>query len=304
MKSLTSNKPYKVYSIYLFITGGAGAGKSHLIKAMHKTACKTFKHGCETMENPSVLLLAPTGVAAIHIGGNTIHSGLGISREIFGDYLTPLPDERKTVMRAKLSNLKLVIIDEISMVSNILFKHIHERLKEIFCTSETVWFGGVSVVVVGDLYQLPPVRSWPIFLPFKDVLFNLSHPWEQFRMVELTEIMHQRDDRSFTDILNRVRIGNLDENDIEQLLKRRIEKSDENYPCDVLHIWAENKPAAEYNQQMLMSLDSPLVTLVAQDEYPPKASEQDIQKVLCKCWNETGGLDHIINIIKNMLKSC
>ena len=90
MKSLTSNKPYKVDSIYLFITGGAGAGKSHLIKAMYQTACKTFKHGCETMENPSVLLLAPTGVAAIHIGGNTIHSGLGISREIFGDYLTPL----------------------------------------------------------------------------------------------------------------------------------------------------------------------------------------------------------------------
>ena len=132
MKSLTSNKPYKVDSIYLFITGGAGAGKSHLIKAMHQTACNTFKHGCETMENPSVLLLAPTGVAAIHIGGgggggNTINSGLGISSEISGDYLTPLSNERKTVMKAKLSNLKLVIIDEISMVSNILLKHIYTR---------------------------------------------------------------------------------------------------------------------------------------------------------------------------------
>ena len=115
-------------------------------------------------------------------------------------------------------------------------------------------------------------------------------------MVELTEIMRQQDDRSFTDILNRVRIGNLTENDKEQLLKRRTEKSDENYPCDVLHIWAEKKPVAEYNQQMLMSLDSPLVTLVAQDKYPPKASEQDIQKTLCKCRNETEGLDYIINI--------
>ena len=72
-------------------------------------------------------------------------------------------------------------------------------------------------MVVGDFYQLPPVKEKPAFSPFKNELFNLSHPWEQFRMVELMKIMHQQGDHSFTEILNRIRPGQLTKDDKEKI---------------------------------------------------------------------------------------
>ena len=81
VKNRNSLKPVHVQPIYLFITGGAGAGKSHLIKAIYHTAEKTFKHGFMNPEKPTVLLMAPTGVAAININGTTIHAALAIPKE-------------------------------------------------------------------------------------------------------------------------------------------------------------------------------------------------------------------------------
>ena len=97
-----------------------------------------------------------------------------------------------------------------------MLKHIHERLKEIYSTPDTFWFGGISIVVVGDFYQLLPVKAKSVFSPFKNELFNSSHPWEQFRMVELIKIMCQQGDHSFTEILSRIRLGQLTEDDKEK----------------------------------------------------------------------------------------
>ena len=69
MKSLNSEKSYETVPIHVFITGGVGAGKNRIIKTIYQTATKTFRHGPEDPDKPSVLLLAPTGVAAINIGG-------------------------------------------------------------------------------------------------------------------------------------------------------------------------------------------------------------------------------------------
>ena len=80
------------------------------------------------------------------------------------------------------------------------------------------------MVVVGDFYQLPPVKAKPIFAPYKNDLFNISHPWEQFRMIELIKIMRQQGDHSFTEILNRIRLGRLTKEDKEKLSSRIIEK--------------------------------------------------------------------------------
>ena len=92
VRSLNSEKPYETAPIQVFITGGTGAGKSHIIKTIYQTATKTFRHGPEDSDKPSVLLLAPTGVAAINIGENTINSGLAISKNIFGEHVGPLSD--------------------------------------------------------------------------------------------------------------------------------------------------------------------------------------------------------------------
>ena len=294
MKSLNSEKPTSVDPLHLFITGGAGAGKSHLIKTIYHTATKTFKYGPEDPNKPTVLSLASAGVAAINIDGNTINSGLAISKNVFGDHLGPLSDEGKTSLRIKLSRLKLTIIDEVSMVSNMLLKYIHDRLKEILCTPDNVWLGEMSIIVVGDFYELPPVRARAIFSLFENALFNLSHPWHQFKMIELIEIMRQKDNITFTEMLNRIRVGKFTDDDKEKLCNRVIDKNDLNYPHNALHIWAENKPVDEYNDAKLDMIENPLVILIAHDEYPATASQHDIQKALCKSRSETGGLDYKI----------
>ena len=128
VKNLSSLQPVDVDPIYLFISGGAGAGKV-IIKAVYQTVLKTFKHGPSNPDLPSGLLLAPTGVAAINIDGSVINLLWGIPRNVCTEHIASLPHERLSTLRCKLSDLKLIIIDEISMVSNRMLKYIHERLK-------------------------------------------------------------------------------------------------------------------------------------------------------------------------------
>ena len=128
IKTMNSLKPVEVKPIYIFLTGGGGAGKSHLIKAIYHTTVKTFRHPPFDPTLPTMLLMAPTGVAAINIDGSTVNTGLGIPKET-GAYLPPMSDQRKTQYRLTLKETKLILIDDISMVRNTTLLHIHQRLK-------------------------------------------------------------------------------------------------------------------------------------------------------------------------------
>lgn len=107
-------------------------------------------------EKPTVLLAAPTGVAVINIDGATINTALAIPKNT-GDVLPAMSDQKRTQMRLSLCELKLIIIDEISMVGNTTLLHIHQQLKETFDTNNSQLFAGVSIVALDDLYQLPPI---------------------------------------------------------------------------------------------------------------------------------------------------
>ncbi len=226
IKNMNSLKPQQVKPIHLFVTGGGGAGKSHLIKTIHHTALKTFRHTSFCGSLPTVLLMAPTGVAAINIDGMTINTALGIPKET-GTYLPAMSDQRKTQYRLTLKEVKIIIIDEISMVGNITLLHVHQRLKEIF-GSITQLFAGIGIIAVGDLYQLPPIKKKAIFEKYKIETHNLCHPWTIFKMTALTEIMRQKNEKAFTELLNRIRTGSHTENDIQLINSRRITTSDTN----------------------------------------------------------------------------
>ena len=115
-------------------------------------------------------------------------------------------------------------------------------------------------------------------------------------MVELIKIMCQQGDHSFTEILNRIRLGQLTKDDREKLCTRIIKKSDDNYPYNALHIWAENEPVDKYNESKLKMIKKPLVTLNAHDQYPAMASQHDVQKALARNRSETGGFDYKIKL--------
>ena len=109
---------------------------------------------------------------------------------------------------------------------NTTLLHIHQRLKEIFGTISSLLFAGITIIVVGDLYQLPPIRKKNVFDYYKNDAYNLCHPWKVFKMIELTEIMRQKNDQAFTELLNRVRTASQTDNDIKIIQSRSISPSD------------------------------------------------------------------------------
>ena len=118
---------------------------------------KDFTDYVVSAERIKVFLLAPTGVSAININGTIIHSALNIPTNCRSRNLPKVSDSERCELRNLLSEIQVVIIDEISMVSNITFLCIHQRLCEIFRCNKDKPFVGKIVSVVGDLLQLPPV---------------------------------------------------------------------------------------------------------------------------------------------------
>ena len=157
---------------------------------------------------------------------------------------------------------------------------IHQRLKEIFFTPEHKMFAGKTIIAVGDLYQLPPCNERSVFSDYKEELLNLCHPWKEFTMIQLTEIMTQKDDKEFVELLNRLRIGTCLDADLEILKSRIISLDDPSCPREALHVFAENALVDNHNEQMLEKIDAPSVNLIATDKYPLNVSSSLLQKAL------------------------
>lgn len=179
---------------HCFITGKAGTGKSVLLQY--------FK----LKTNKRVVVCAPTGVAALNIGGQTIHSLFKIPPAfIERDSLEPVNYKTALLLR----NIDTVVIDEISMVRADLMDAIDHRLRQT--RNNSLPFGGVQIIMFGDMYQLPPVVSSPeLHKYFVDnnggfYFFN-AYVWRnaQFNVYELNNIFRQKD-KSFVTILNAVR---------------------------------------------------------------------------------------------------
>ncbi|KAL3987964.1 antigen [Sarotherodon galilaeus] len=223
---------------FFYINGGAGTGKSHLIKCIYLEASKILSKVPRYADDvdiskPTVLLTAFTGTAAFNISGTTLHSLLKLPRSLkppiqgLGNQL----DE----VRSELLNAEIIVIDEVSMVSRHLFAYVDARLKQIKGTRRP--FGGMSVIAVGDFYQLPPVRqSKPLCVhdPSEIDLWR-----EHFQMITLTEIMRQKDDVAIT----------------EPAL----------CPTDVLHIFATNKQVDAHNSATLALLHTHIIDIHADD---------------------------------------
>ena len=118
-----------------------------------------------------------------------------------------------------------------------------------------------------------------------------THGIVLIKMIELDEIMRQKGDLKFTELLNRCRTASQTEEDINCIQGKSVSLSEDDYPTNALHICAENNPVNEHNLKILQELPKPLFVLRSVDQYPIEVTKQDIDKFLTKGHSETGGLD-------------
>jgi ATP-dependent exoDNAse (exonuclease V) alpha subunit len=216
---------------HYFITGGAGTGKTQTIKALFQSLTRHYRSTPSEDISPEILIVSFTGMAAHNVSGMTAHSAFHLPCGT-GE-IKPLDPSVKNTLRSNLLNLKVLIIDEISMMSAKHLDQISFRLREIFGTPQVVHFGGISVIVVGDFNQLPPVGGRLAFQTKNTtttaVLAGSINPqWALFKVHRLNKIMRQRDDLVFAEALNRLAAGKCTPEDIEMWNKRVFKE--ENLP--------------------------------------------------------------------------
>ena len=259
MHTLHCFKTNKQLPMYLYIGGGAGVGKSTVIRALYEGLVRYFNSLPST--NPDaikVLLAAPTGKAAHNIHGMTLHSAFALPVMEFGGEMPNLSSDVLNTLRSKLLCLKLIIIDEISMVGSKILSQVNSRLKAILDTS--LDFGGVSIICVGDFHQLRPVKDSYVFqIPNSgtesyDLLVG-PYLWEKFSFVELTEIMRQKDDQKFAVALNNFANCTLTEEDNGLFLSRQFRKESlNNLPPKAIHLFSTNASVNTHNESVLNAL--------------------------------------------------
>ena len=274
----TSENPF-----YCFLSGGAGVGKSHLTKCLYQAALKYYntKAG-DDFHQVKILMLAPTGKAAYNIKGNTVHSALAIPACQSLKNYKHLDSSRLNTIRCELGGLKLIFLDEISMVGSAMFNaQINNRLKDIKGSKQD--FGGVSIVAIGDLFQLEPVMDRYIFKNPENSEYAVLAPnkWQDnFNMFELKEIMRQKESKIFAEILNRLREGKHTNEDIMKLKERLIVENSIHDPMDLPHLFIQNQKVNEFNERVHNAATGEKFSIKAVDSVIGANSAQLRDKIL------------------------
>lgn len=228
----------------LFITGKAGTGKSTLLS-----------HFCENTDK-SPVILAPTGVAALNVGGQTIH-------KFFRFYIDVTPEKiRKKETKPRnpkfYKKLKTIVIDEVSMVRADLLDCIDTFLR-MYGPNANKPFGGVQMIFIGDLYQLPPVvagQEREIFhTHYKTPYFFSARALEgvELEIIELEKVYRQKD-QTFVDLLNRIRNNSVEEAEIAQLNSRLQPDYKPQGKQFYISLAATNQKADEINEMHLKAV--------------------------------------------------
>ncbi|MBL6702232.1 MAG: AAA family ATPase [SAR86 cluster bacterium] len=238
---------------FIYLTGAAGTGKTTLIERV-KDECLLKK-----------MVVAPTGVAALNIGGSTINSAFRIGFDTF-----PVIQESKDPRFKKLlKNLELLIIDEISMVRAPMLDAISETLQIHRNSSKP--FGGIHVLACGDLFQLPPVvkenEETAIFERYESVYFFSADNFKAIKkpsFFELESSFRQQDDKEFYDLLNNVRLGQNLEASIKKI-NQTCHNPEFNTESSLI-ITSRKYRAEQINEEMLNLIDGPATAAKSKEQ--------------------------------------
>lgn len=217
----------------VFVTGVAGTGKSTLLN--------------EVKNKKEMAITATTGIAAVNVGGATLHSyfGVGLAREDADTLLA----EMFAPAKKRIKRTKTLVIDEVSMLSAELFEKLEYIARKI--KGKHDFFGGIQLVFFGDFLQLPPVtkNKEPDFCFESPTWFNAM-----FNIVELKHVYRQ-ENREFVDILAKIRKGELDEAGEARLLECKY--SPEKHPPEITPVvlFSTNDEARKRNTQKLAEIE-------------------------------------------------
>ncbi len=248
----------------VFLTGPPGAGKTYVLNEFIRRAQR---------KGETVAVTASTGIAATHIGGTTIHSwsGLGI-RETLSDWdRDRLIQTERLVKRYNAADV--LVIDEVSMLHGHRLDMVNEVCKLLRKSQEP--FGGLQVIMVGDLFQLPPVNRGSELVDFA----HMSAAWEELnpKICYLTE-QHRQQNDALLDLLNAMRAGDVGEHH-EMMLTERLEmhpQTDE----PVTRLYAHNLDVESINQKHLDAIDSETKLFVMQTKGQANKVESLVKSVL------------------------
>ena len=260
----------------IFLTGKAGTGKT------------TFLHQIKQASPKRMVVVAPTGVAAINAGGMTIHSFFQLP---FGPFLPGNGQEAARQRRFSnekkrlIQGLDLLIIDEISMVRADVLDGIDDVLRRYRDPYQP--FGGVQLLMIGDLHQLPPVvkdEEWQLLREhYQTAYFFGSHALRQTEPVSI-ELKHiyRQSDAAFIDLLNRVRDNQLDEQVLSALNSRYVADFQPTPEQPYITLTAHNASAQAINGEKLAALTQPLKTYkaVVEGDFPAFAFPADEELAL------------------------
>ncbi len=252
----------------VFLTGEPGAGKSHTVNEFTAWLCS---HGAL----PAIT--ASTGIAATHIGGMTIHSwaGIGIKRSLSQYDLDRIASTEHVVKRMRRT--KILIIDEVSMLSPNTLSMVDAVCREVFASSKA--FGGLQVVFVGDFFQLPPIIERDAEPEVDaDGMFAVgaaaprfayaSNAWARANPIVcyLTE-QHRQDDAAFLGVLSAIRRNNFNESHMEHIESRKVERKA--VPASAPKLYSHNADVDKINDDTLGGLDGSPKSFVMQSRGAP-----------------------------------
>ena len=221
----------------VFLTGPGGTGKTALIKEIYNKI--------HTSKN--IQLTAMTGVAAIqlHETAKTLHSwaGIGLGDQSVNKYVLKIKNSKALIDKWK--KIQILIIDEISMLSDELFNKLEEIARII--KQSTKPFGGIQIVMSGDFYQLPPVKSNSKFCFESDNFDSLFHD-----KIVLDSIFRQKD-QVLVKILQNIRLGKITKTNINTLQKRLVQSDDNIKPVILM---PKKSSVDEINTTNLSNIDA------------------------------------------------
>ena len=274
----------------VFITGSAGSGKSYLLKYIVQELRKQTN---ESGERRQVGICAPTGVAAIIVGGSTLHSFFGIGLGTGSTSSLVKKVSKSNAAMKRIDDTDVLVIDECSMLSSDLLEKLDAVVREVRKDGSfrDQPFGGMQIVAFGDFFQLPPVTKTNFSDDWNDRRHRAfcfeSYVWLDLglseNVIELKEI-HRQGSENFVTLLNKVRIGTIEYADIEYLNSKCLISDSNPLPTDGIlptRLYVLNKDVDQENISRLNDLDSEEVICQAFDiwrEKMPVGTSASIKK--------------------------